>query len=90
MVICTNKIDLGEYVSSMQGHGEILYVLNGVTIRNCDVVEGAIISTGSPITRCLIVDHVQWKSPVTGRRSDDAQLEHVMKFIACYLEAFRS
>ena len=59
-------------MSSMQGHGEILFVRNGVTIRNCDMVEGAIISTGSPITGCFLGDHVQWRSPVTRRRSDDA------------------
>ena len=84
----TDEIDLGENAGAMQGRREVLYVRNWVTVRNGDMVEGAIIPARPPISRCLLRDHVKWGSPVAGRRSDDAELEHVVKFVTSDLNAF--
>ena len=62
-------------------------VRDRIPIRHCCTVESTVVATGAPVTRSLLRDHVEWGGPGTRRRSDNAQLEHVLEFPLCDTEA---
>ena len=43
-------------------------------------VQSTVVTTRSQVTRCFFGDHMEWRGPRTGRRTDDPQLQHVLKF----------
>ena len=49
-------------------------VWDWVPIRYGVVVEGMVVTTGSPITRGLLGNHVERRGPGTGGRPDDPEL----------------
>ena len=55
-------------------------VRNGIPVRNCVAVQSTVVTTRSPVTRCFLGDHVEWRGPGTGRGTDDSQLQHVLEF----------
>lgn len=64
-------------------------VRDGVSVRDCTPVEGAVITTWTPVSRGFLGDHVEWRGPGTGRGADDTELEHVFKFLLGRLELIR-
>ena len=36
------------------------------------MMEGMVITTQSPVTRCFLRYHVKWRSPIAGGRTNDA------------------
>ena len=60
LVVCTNQVIRG----AVQGCREALDPGNGVTVRDRGVVECAVVTTWTPITRELLKDHLSWGGSV--------------------------
>ncbi len=69
---------------------EILDVGDGVAVRNGLVAQGSVVAAGPPVTGSLLRYHVMGRRPVTGRRADNTELQHVVKLLASDGETFRS
>ena len=52
------------------------------------MIEGTVITTRSPVTRCFLGHHMKCRSPITGGRTDDALLEHVLEVLFGCFEVF--
>ncbi len=52
-MIGTNEVYLGEDFGAVQGCREVVKVWNGVPVGSGVVVESAVVTTGSPVTRLL-------------------------------------
>ena len=58
-------------------------------VWRCGSVKGPVVTTGSPVARSLLGVHMKGRGPGAGGGADDAQLEHVLKFLPSHLEAVR-
>ena len=65
-------------------------VRDGVPVWGGDAVEATVVPTRSPVSRRFLSHHVEGRRPVALGWSDDAQVEHVLKFGFGDLQALRS
>ena len=83
-----DEVDFRENSRAGEGHGEVLDMWYRIPVWHCAAIQCTVVATRSPVSLCLFRDHVQWRGPIGGGGPDDAQLQHVIEFLPCDLEAF--
>ena len=56
--VSTYQVQLGEYCAIMESCYEVLYVWDWVSVWNGHAVQSPVVTTGSPVSRCFLRDHV--------------------------------
>lgn len=74
------QVGFGEDQSSVEGQSKFLEMQDWVV---CDAVEGAVITTQTPISWGLLGHHVEGESPAFGGWSDNTNVQHVIKLFLC-------
>ena len=72
----------------MQWCSEVLDVRDGISVRCGEVVEGTIITAGTPCS-WFLGHHMQWWSPDTGGRLDDTKLKKIVELLLSSSQLFR-
>ena len=74
-MIGSDEVNFGEDGTAGQCCGEILYVRHGVTVRYGTTIQCSVVSTRTPVSRCLLGDHVERQCPVAGGGLYDPQVQ---------------
>ena len=87
-MIGANQVNFRKHRVAFQGTGEIMYVWDRIPIRDGTVVESSIVPTWAPVT-VRFRHHVKSSRPVAAGWGDDAEVQHVLKFVAGRCKAIR-
>ena len=59
LMVCSDQVQLRRYSGTLQGRGEMVDVWDRVPVWHCGSVKGPIVTTGSPVARSLLGDHMK-------------------------------